>query len=444
LKAIVPQVAPFDRYSEYYPGGVFMEQAAAEWSRVVKEMDTLQPAAPVDEDRDGAMLAKAMAEHQANVDFDQLAASLPYRDSIAAGLGQPWQIWSASNYLSAISRSRVAIYHIAGWRDGYRRGALLSFRNLSNLSPEGDLRQKILIGPWTHDRVGEYFDLAAEHLRWYDYWLKGIDNGVMAEPPIYYYTMGLAEKQAWQSASQWPLPDEQPTRYYFRDGLLDASPPTDSAGQDHYTVDYTTTTREGTAWNDQKGLTYTSRPLPQNLQVTGHPVVHLWITSTAGDGDWFVYLEEVAENGVSQYITDGVLRASHRALSEPPFDYMGLPFHRGFAQDVAPLPSGEPVELVLDLLPISNIFDTGHRVRVTITGADGGNARTTVLSPPPQVSVYHNARYASHIVLPIIPIESDETAQPPSLAVLPVVAVILAALVIAAALGVAFIKKPLR
>jgi len=92
-------------------------------------------------------------------------------------LGQPWQAWSASNYLSAIRKSGVAIYHIAGWRDGYRHGALLGFRNLSNPSPEGDLRQKILVGPWTHSRVGEYFDLAAEHLRWYDYWLKGIDNG---------------------------------------------------------------------------------------------------------------------------------------------------------------------------------------------------------------------------------------------------------------------------
>jgi putative CocE/NonD family hydrolase len=445
LKAIVPQAAPFDRYFEYYPGGVFMDQAAAEWSRVTREMDTVQPAAPVDEDRDGAMLAQAMAEHQANVDFYPLAASLPYRDSVATKLGQPWLTWGASNYMDAISRSGVAIYHIAGWRDGYQRGALLSFRNLSNLSPEGDLRQKILIGPWTHDRVGEYFDLAAEHLRWYDYWLKGIDNGVMAEPPIYYYTLGLPEKQAWRFAAQWPLPDEQPTPYYFRDGLLDTSPPADSAGQDHYTVDYSTTTREGTAWDDQKGLTYTSRPLPQNLQVTGHPVVHLWITSTASDGDWFVYLEEVAENGVSQYVTDGVLRTSHRALSEPPFDYIGLPFHRGFAQDVALLPRGEPVELVLDLLPISNIFDAGHRIRVTITGADQGNALTPVLSPPPQVSVHRNARHASHIVLPIIPIESDKTAQPPnSGVVLPVVAVVLATLAIAAALGVAFIKKTLR
>ncbi len=459
LKAIVPQVAPFDRYSEYYPGGVFMDWAAAEWSHAVREMDTVQPAASVDEDRDGAMLAQAIANHQANRDLSQLAASLPYRDSVAPGLADqhPWLTWSTSGYLDAISRSGIAIYHIAGWQDYNRRGALISFRNLGNPSPEGDLRQKILIGPWTHERVGEYFDLAAEHLRWYDYWLKGIDNGIMAEPPIYYYTMGIPEEQAWRPAWKWPLPNEQPVQYYFHagpsksvrsvnDGVLDTSQPTHSAGQDNYTVDYAATSREGTAWNDQKGLTYTTQPLPQDLQVTGHPIVHLWAASTANDGDFFVYLEEVSESGVSQHITDGVLRASHRALSEPPFDIMGLPYHFSGAGDIAPLPGGEPVELVLDLLPISNIFDTGHRVRVTLTGADKGNALTPTLSPPPQVSIYRDARHASYIILPVIPPDSSKTAPSASStrATWPIVAVILMALAIVAALVAVFVSKSSR
>ncbi len=420
LKAIVPQVAPFDRYAEYYPGGVFADQAAATWSQTVKQFDTLTPAAPVDEDRDGAMLAEAMRQHRTNADFYQLVASLPYRDSaIPAPDGKtslaPWLTGGAVNHLPAISQSGVAIYHMAGWYDYYRRGALLAFNNLRN-------PQKVLVGPWTHNRYGEYFDLGAEHLRWYDYWLKGIDNGIMDEPPIYYSITGLPEKQAWRFAQAWPLPEEQSTNLYFHagpsksarsvnDGLLYTYPPAGSAGQDDYTVDYSATTTEGTEWNDQKGLTYTSPPLPQSVQVSGHPVVHLWIASTAQDGDFFVALEEVTPGGTSVHLTDGVLRASHRALAQAPFDALGLPYHRSFAQDMAGLPTGEPVELVFDLLPISNLFDAGHRIRVTLTGIDKGNTQTPLVSPPPTISVYRDASHASYVTLPIIPARAGEMVQ---------------------------------
>ena len=460
LKAIVPQVAPFDLYSEKYPGGVFMDQSVAEWSRTVRDLDIGLLAAPVDEDRDGAMLAQAVAQHQANQDFYQLAASLPYHDSVASILGEntssrPWLEWGASNHQAAISRSGVAVYHMAGWYDYYRRGALISFNNLRLLGAGS--REKILIGPWTHSRYGEYFDLAAEYLRWYDYWLKGVNNGIMSEPPIRYYTLGVPENKAWRSVWQWPLPNEQPTPYYFHagpsksaqsanDGVLDARPPEDSMGQDNYTVDYSTTSLEGTAWNDQRGLTYTTPPLFTDVEVTGHPIVHLWITSTASDGDWFVYLEEVSENGVSQYITDGVLRASHRALSAPLFDIMGLPYHSSLSQDTADLPSREPVELVFDLLPTSNVFDRQHRIRVTITGADQGNAPTPALIPPPTVSLHRNSKHASYIILPIIPTSANETESPTPIRGAPwfLVVILLVVLATLAVLSMLFIKKPFR
>ena len=157
----------------------------------------------------------------------------------------------------------------------------------------------------------------------------------------------------------------------------------------------------------------------EDVELTGHPVVHLWVTSTAADGDFFVYLEEAEETGggrnrgagqkhESHYITEGKLRASHRALSEPPYDYLGLPYHRSFAEDIVDLPGGAPVELIFDLLPTSNIFDKGHRIRVTVTCADKDSTQTPELSPAPTVSVYRNADYASYIVLPIIPVDSQD------------------------------------
>jgi putative CocE/NonD family hydrolase len=266
-----------------------------------------------------------------------------------------------------------------------------------------------------------------EHLRWFDYWLKGIDNGIMDEPPITYYVMGADE---WRTADQWPLPNQQITPFYFQagpsgsvnssnDGLLSQDLPADS-GQDDYTIDYTTTTGPTTRWtdgygggfgypdmitNDQKGLTYTTAPLDADIEVTGHPVIHLWVSSTSDDGDFYAYLEEVDENGVSTYISEGTLHASHRALSDPPFNYMDLPFHRSYAEDVVPLTPGEPAELVFDLLPTSNVFDAGHRIRITITGADADNYEVVALDPAPTVSIYRGGDRASYIDLPVIPAE---------------------------------------
>jgi len=81
---------------------------------------------------------------------------------------------------------------------------------------------------------------------------------------------------------------------------------------------------------------------------------------------------------------------------------MGLPFHRSFKEDIAPLPAEKPVQLVFDLHPTSNIFDAGHRIRVTIACADQSNFQTPELSPPPQITIYQNSNHASSISLPVV------------------------------------------
>jgi len=155
------------------------------------------------------------------------------------------------------------------------------------------------------------------------------------------------------------------------------------------------------AQSDAKGLTYTSSPLEVDTEVTGHAVAYLWVTSSAKDGDFFVYLEEVLPDGRSVFLSDGMLRASHRATHEPPHDFFGLPWHRSNEEDMMELPN-EPVELAIVLQPTSNIFEAGHRIRVTITGADRDKFFTPELSEAPTVTVYRNARHSSRITLPII------------------------------------------
>jgi putative CocE/NonD family hydrolase len=449
LVAIMPDMAMFDLYSLTYPGGVFQDDFISEWSKLVKMLDTVEPAAPVDNDPGSKLLAAALKEHQENVYPDAYTAAESFRDSVIPETDiQPYLDWSPHDYLRGIKEagSGIAIYHVAGWFDMWPRDALTWLNNLPN-------PQKIIVLPssHTHDFAKGWketvepllgfdfkFDIGAEQLRWYDYWLKGINNGIMSEPPICYFTMGAPEADIMKDAQQWPLPEEKPTRFYFQagpsgsvksahDGLLTRAAPKADSGQDEYSVDYTTTTGKLTRWNngrggdflyldmsgnDAKGLTYTSAPLEEDVEVTGHPVVHLWVSSTAEDGDFFAYLEEVDETGYSHYITEGVLRASLRKLAPAPYNYMGLPYHRSFEEDMEPLEPGLPEELVFDLLPTSNIFDAGHRLRLTVTCADQLNFQTPELSPVPRVSVYRNKNSSSYIKLPVISnLKAEEAAK---------------------------------
>jgi predicted acyl esterase len=98
-----------------------------------------------------------------------------------------------------------------------------------------------------------------------------------------------------------------------------------------------------------------------------------------------------------------MLRASNRATAAPGYDLMGLPHHRGLQADHTPLTPGEPVELIFDLFPTSTLFHPGHRLRITLTGADKANARTPEQTPPPRLTVWREPGRGSYIELPVIP-----------------------------------------
>lgn len=444
LKAVMPVFALFDLYDFAYPGGVCQDDFLNGWSDLVKRLDQEIPTPPVDSDPDAVLFKKALKEHMGSIYPYDLVGSAPYRDSVSEKVSsQIYKEWNPCAYLEGLNKSNVAVYTVAGWYDMWPKDALLWFQNIKR-------PQKLIITPWSHSMGSEgwkkaitpligydfEFSMTSEGLRWYDYWLKGIDNGIMDEPPIYYFTIGKEENEAWSFAQTWPLPETENKEFYFRegpsgsidssnDGILNTQAPL-SSGEDLYTVDYTTTSGEKNRWtdgrgegfwygdmslNDKKALTYTTDPLEQDLVVTGHPVASLWISSTAEDGDFFVYLEEVDSKGYSHYITEGVLRASHRKISEPPFDYIGLPYHRSYKEDVKPLPKASPVELVFDLLPLSNVFDAGNRIRVTITSADQLNFKTPERDPAPQVTVFRSNEFPSGISLPIVSGMTKDEAQ---------------------------------
>jgi uncharacterized protein len=397
LRAIFPMSCEFDAYSFGVPGAVApppgMDTRAPPATTTSQSRDA--NAVPVDGDDGRSMLSAAIAEHRDNIEN---AGYVPFRDSVSDALQLPWWTHSSPHtYLETIKASGVAIYVAANWDEAATKyGAFFTFNNVTN-------PRKMIIGPqthcaWTAVRRDQGFDIVIEELRFFDHWLKGIENGVMYEPPVTYYTYNAPRGQEWRSAPKWPLPNQQPTRYFLGEQALLITAPTEADAKDTTTVDYSST-RENRA---STGLTYVTEPLAQDLEMTGHPVINLWVSSSAPDGDFVATLEDIDPNGaVTSYNMDGRLRASQRGTQPPPYDNLGLPWHRSHAADAQPLSPSEPVELVFDLYPISFIFPAGHRIRLVLTFVDG--AATPRLNPAPQVTIHRDATRSSSITLPIIP-----------------------------------------
>ncbi len=437
LKAIFPIVALFDLYPFSYPGGVFFNDWHKHWSEMTTYMDTVGIAAPVDEEKGKALLDEAVAGHDANRSIYDILSPLPYRNSIDEATGtMPYYKWLPSGYIEEINQSGIPMYLWCGWFDSFTKDGILMYRNFT--TPKKLTMSAMSHSPSNPKLIQEIFAIALPDMqRWFDYWLKGIDNGIMDEPDIHYHVMKAPNEWEWRTADVWPLAEQNPTKYFFHpgptdsvesvnDGHLRTEQPKDSSGKTDYTVDYTTTSGTATRWdnavgggfdysgigeNDKKGLTYTTGVLDEDIEITGHPVVNLWISSTATDGDFFAYLEEVDAEGISHYVSEGALRASHRAVHESHYDNLGLPFHRSHEEDVVELTPGEPAELQFDLQPTSNVFNAGNRIRITITCADKDNAQTLELSPPPTVSVYRNSQHASYVLLPVISAAAETPAE---------------------------------
>ena len=427
LKAIFPTSSGLDMYSAVtYPGGVYNKTFGSFFSWSTSFLEHVPT--PVDSDKDGSLLAQARKERsgltlakQSEVWFRKF----PFRDSITSDGVKIWEgPGNLYPLLDRINQSGIPVYMTTGWYDLFS-GAGDMFLWYANLT----VPRRLLVRPADHSEVEKnQFDLDfnSEAHRWFDYWLKGIDNGIMNEPSIYYYVMGASKKDAWRTSAQWPLANQKLTRFYFgggktgsvasiNDGFLRPEPQHDKDAADVYTVDYSTTSGKYSRWyavnwprnypnmqtNDQKALTYTTPPLESDMEVTGHPVVHLWFVTDASDLDFFVYLEEV-DGSRSTYLTEGNLRASHRALSKAPFNNLGLPYHRHYKSDLAPIAAGEPVELVFDLLTTSYLFRSGNHIRITVTCADADNFETPALDPAPKIRLLRDTAHASFVEFPII------------------------------------------
>ena len=423
LATVAAASFPLDGYAGFRANGtnqiVFVRNWRNNMSRTDSDGTSVIP--PVDEDRDGALLKAALDERRGLWTASSRTATPATTTSRSTTPGP-------TDFFTSLPKWRVAktpVLAYGGWFDIWPDQSIAWFRNLAN----NEVPQRLIMGPWFHCEwyTTDSVNVSREHLRWYDYWLKGVNNGVMSEPPIRYYVMHAPPESAWRSASQWPLSNARRQTFYLQggksgtvssvnDGRLDGTAGSD--GKDVYQVDYEVTTTglstrylsgpRGPARNldtrpiEKRALTYTTPAFARDTEITGFPVVSLWASSTATDQDFFVYLSLVDSDGKSTLVTEGGIRASHRAVQQPPYDNENLPWHGTYKADQQLLKPGEAVKLEFALFPTSILVAKGNRLRLTIANADKDNWDSPVLSPSPTVTVLRDRDHRSSIALPVV------------------------------------------
>ncbi len=472
VKAMIPRnaMSDFGRYGIRHNGAFELR-----WFNWVLTMGNTTPGTP----NAAAAAARAAADPAAAAALRDLGAhvrdyvtSLPLRPGTtplklapdyeawlieAMSHGDYDQFWKdhGSSVVDHLAEYKdVPEYHTTGWYDSW--GTPVANLNFVELRKAKKSLQRLIIGPWIHSSedinyAGEAqftadaaLDLSAFHLRWFDHWLKGIDNGVDREPPVRIYVMGGGDAHKtpegrlfvgghWRDEQEWPLARAVATPYYLSpDGALSPNKPAEAAPVT-YTFDprnpvptlggnvssqgtlmfqgaadqrcrtgfwLCTDTRPLSARNDV--LVFQTPPLSAPLEVTGRLIVKLWAASNAPDTDFTAKLIDVYPpnkdypGGVDLNIADSIVRAR----------YAKNPAKAEF------LKPGQPEEFTIEMYPTSLVFQRGHRIRVDIsssnfprfdvnpnTGEPLNNNRRWQVA---ENSVYLGGNRPSQIILPVI------------------------------------------
>jgi hypothetical protein len=291
----------------------------------------------------------------------------------------------------------------------------------------GHTNQRLIIGPWGHtDNATKRFedrdfgknawvDLQQDYLRWFDFWLKGINNGVDHEPLVSLFVMGANE---WIHSDTYPLPQTQMTKLYLaasedkesseNEGLLTFEPPKTNAPTAFYTYDPAKPTHTPLKYQvnteaAQAGiLVYLTPPLKTPLTIAGPISAVLYAATSAKDTDWFVSLFAVDPNGATTLLAQGMIRARYRNSFEKP----------------ELLKPNEIYRYDLDLSHTAIQIPVNGRLRVEISSASfpgfscnlntGGHNETETEYVKADQTIYQDAVHPSYILLPVIEFKKKE------------------------------------
>ena len=341
--------------------------------------------------------------------------------------------WERSNVQEKFNQIKIPAYHWGGWYDVILPGTMRGWQGIKEISDSLEARnnQWLVVAPVDHElspitthRIGR-IDIGAEAWSYdriqhfFDYWLKGIDNGFGKTPRVEIFTIG---DNKWRHEDEWPLARTKYTRYYLHskgsantsmgDGSLGITEPGDEA-VDHYVYDpnmpvtialeqsywYLAETLKNRIYIERREdvLVYSTSKLEKDMEVTGPIAVTLFAASSARDTDFTATLVDVFPDGYVHMIQEGIVRARYR----------------NSGSEASLLEPGKVYEYKIDLCATSYVVKKGHRIRVEIsssnfnrwdrnpnTGNEYGLDTETVKA---NQTVYHDEKHPSHITLPVIP-----------------------------------------
>lgn len=353
-----------------------------------------------------------------------------YRDWIAhPSYDDYWKKVSVEEHFGEIE---VPVHTMGGFFDIFAQGTIRGYEGVSKQGANETARKgsHMMIGPWEHgagQKVGAMDwgpaalpDTKAIELRWFDYWLKGVKNGLDKEPPVKVFVMGRNE---WRFENEYPLARTKYRPLYIDsegsangshgDGVLSWSKP-QGADADRYSYDPQNPvpslggnnccgvgTRSGPQDqrpNEHRGdiLVYTSDFLEEEVEIVGPVKAKLWVSSSALDTDFIARLIDVYPDGRSINIAEGILRMRYRnGLDKPEM-----------------MEPGDAYEVEVDMIGTANLFQKGHRIRLHITSSHfpqfdrnpntGKTFGTDTETEVARQTVYHSGAKLSHVIMPVI------------------------------------------
>ena len=406
LKAIMPWNAPADFYREAtHHGGIrqiFMWILYGLGIRGTTAVTTR-------EESDESGFAEVVADLASDPDLQMYpdlynAAVNPDRipgffDVLAHPLDGPF--YEERSPHAKYDRIQIPAYFGSAWwaySHMHLRGAFLNYSGI-------DTVKKLRIGSRQSSEAPLPEAFNREVIRWYDQWLKGANTGILDEPPIQLFVMG---RNSFCYEHDWPLERTEWTKLYLRRWGGLSREPEGSPGSPDCFVQQPPNETVAIA-----GVSYSTTPLAQDTEVTGPMALYLYASIDSEDANWIVALSDVAPDGSSVELSRGFLKASHRALDEQR-SRPEMPHHPH--RTAEPVPVDDVVEYAIELLPTSNVFLAGHRIRLDITGADnprnpgdelelgfGHRPWHVMRSVTVLHRVHHEPAYPSHVLVPVIP-----------------------------------------
>lgn len=393
LKAIVPHAATDDRYNDdvHYFGGCMMGLDLLIYPLGMIAMNALPPH-PED-----------MKDDWASMWQQRLEGNPPW---IIEWLRHQTEdeYWHQGSLKVDYGSIKCPVFQIGGWADGYTNATARMMQNLK-------VPNKALIGPWGHvrpdaGRPGPPIDYLHEMARWWAYWLRGEDTGIMQEPRIALYIQEGATPHPflrhmpgyWRVMDNWPPEGVSEKAFYMGGQNQLCETPEAGSESDVYRYQATVglaggfwcpgTRPHGLSWDqgidESRSCVYTSEPLAKPLEILGWPKALVHVSSTAEIAYFVVKVSDVAPDGSTRLVSRGVLNATHRLSHSQP----------------QPLTPSEVYELEIPLKVVSWVFQPGHCIRVAISSSD-----FPTIWPSPQLAtntILRGSARPSRVILPVV------------------------------------------